>query len=446
MTQEQAQAAPAHSLKRQLLLLVLAAILLAALVQAVGAWRSALRQADEMFDYHLQQMALSLRNRMPMAQIAPGLVDEDSDFSIQIWDADGTPLFRSARPALPPRAVLGFSDVEVQGTRLRVYSLQTPFQTIQIAQDLDAREARARALGLRAALPTLALAPVLMLLVGWFITRSLRPVRRMREMVASREPTDLSPLPEAGLPDEIRPLVSELNQLFGRVAAAFEAQQHFVADAAHELRSPLTALKLQAQALRVPGSDDEHSQAVARLNEGIDRAIHLVGQLLLLARTEAQGGEASTVVDLRDIVKLAVADVLPKATAAGIDIGLAEGAEVAAPVKGQAEALRILLHNLLDNAVKYTPAPGRVDVSLRIEGKRVMLAVDDSGPGIPAAQRGRVFDRFYRTASGVEQAAGSGLGLAIVKAIADRHGASLNLSESALGGLRIELRLPLSQA
>ncbi|MEO7549234.1 MAG: ATP-binding protein [Ramlibacter sp.] len=433
---------PAHSLRRRLLLLVLAAILLAALVQALGAWRGALRQADEMFDYHLQQMALSLRNGMPVPGAAPGLADEDSDFSIQIWGADGTPLFSSARPALPPRAVLGFSDVEVLGTRLRVYSLQTPFQTIQIAQDLDARQARARALGLRAALPTLALAPVLMLLVGWLISLSLRPVARMREMVARRAPTDLSPLPEAGLPDEIRPLVAELNQLFGRVAAAFEAQQHFVADAAHELRSPLTALKLQAQALRIAGDGSENGEAVTRLNRGIDRAIHMVGQLLMLARTEAGESEPCESIDLRDIVKEAVADVLPEAAAAGIDVGLAAGGDVPAPVSGQPEALRILLHNLLDNAVKYTPAPGRVDVLLNATESSVLLAVEDSGPGIPADQQGRVFDRFYRTPGGVEHAAGSGLGLAIVRAIAGRHGATVHLSVAALGGLRVEVAFP----
>ncbi|HSW20113.1 MAG TPA: histidine kinase dimerization/phospho-acceptor domain-containing protein, partial [Ramlibacter sp.] len=270
-----------HSLRKRLLLLVLASILLAALVQAGSAWRGALRQADEMFDYHLQQMALALRGRM--AQTPLGLdFDADSDFSIQIWGPDGTPLYRSPRPLLPPRTVLGFSDVELSGNRYRVYSLQTPLHTIQIAQDLDERQARARALALRAALPTLALAPLLMLLVGWLISHSLRPVERTRQLVAARSPQDLSPLPDEGLPVEVQPLVLELNHLFGRVQAAFEAQRHFVADAAHELRSPLTALKLQAQALRQGESGvPQREAAVQRLNQGIDRAIHLVEQLLV---------------------------------------------------------------------------------------------------------------------------------------------------------------------
>ncbi len=436
-----------HSLRRRLLLLVLAAILFAALVQAASAWRSALHQADEMFDYHLQQMALSLRGRMG-AQPFTDLPDTDSDFSIQIWGPDGTPLLRSRRPALPPRAVLGFSDVEVRGHRYRVYSLLTALHTIQIAQDLDERQARARALALRAALPTLALAPLLMLLVGWLISRSFEPVERTRRLVAARTPTDLSPLPDAGLPAEVQPLVAELNQLFGRVRTAFEAQQHFVADAAHELRSPLTALKLQVQALRerpgAPAQDAEaRESAVKRLNQGVDRAILLVEQLLLLARMEAEPGDPGgplPEVDLLEVVRLAVADTLPLASGVGVDLGAREAAAGPTRVHGQVEALRVLVRNLLDNAVKYTPAGGRVEVAVQPEGNSLVLSVEDSGPGIPAAERERVFDRFYRVPGATESAPGTGLGLPIVRAVAQRHGATVRLDDSASGGLRVEVR------
>ncbi len=441
-----------HSLRRRLLLLVLAAILVAAMVQAVAAWRSALHQADEMFDYHLQQMALSLRGRMG-AQPLTDLPDTDSDFSIQIWGPDGTPLLRSRRPSLPPRAVLGFSDVEVRGHRYRVYSLLTALHTIQIAQDLDERQARARALALRAALPTLALAPLLMLLVGWLISRSFEPVERTRKLVASRAPTDLSPLPDAGLPAEVQPLVAELNQLFERVHTAFEAQQHFVADAAHELRSPLTALKLQVQALRGrPGAPEPDAAArdaaVKRLNQGVDRAIQLVEQLLLLARVEAEGTSPSgglPVVDLQEVVRMAVADTLPLAAAARVDLGASDADGGGCQVPGQAEALRVLVRNLLDNAVKYTPAGGRVDVTVRPEASGVVLTVEDSGPGIPAAERDRVFDRFYRVPGATESAPGTGLGLPIVKAVAQRHGATLRLADLALGGLKVEVRFPATR-
>jgi two-component system OmpR family sensor kinase len=229
------------------------------------------------------------------------------------------------------------------------------------------------------------------------------------------------------------------------VRHAFEAQKNFVADAAHELRSPLTALKLQAQTLRrVEGDPAAREAAIARLNLGLDRAIRGVEQLLLLAREEAGSAQPASAgpVDLQQVVHLAVADTLPQARLKQIDLGLAEGptAQAVPPVSGQLEALRVLLRNLLENAVKYTPPGGQVDVSLDLEESRPVLRVEDSGPGIAPENRSRVFDRFFR-ASDTAQETGSGLGLAIVKAIAERHGAVLALGESSrLGGLKVEVR------
>ena len=452
-----------HSLRKRLLWFVLAAIFLAALLQAATAYRGALQQADSMFDEHLRQMARSLRSGVPFnLPLDEADVDDRFEVYVQIWGQDGTQIFRSTRSALPPRAVLGFSDVEAHGNRYRVYTLQTALQTVQIAQDLDARSARARALAVRAVLPFVFLTPLLMLAVWWVISRSLAPIERTRRQVAGRRADDLSPLAAEGLPDEVRPLVDELNLLFSRVRGAFEAQKHFVADAAHELRSPLTALKLQAQALRRNGGTPaEHEAGIARLNQGIDRAIRLVEQLLVLAREEA--GEtagatgtgqaaAAAPVDLQDVIKLAVADVLPHAVHKQIDLGMVAGPALPRPpqVTGQAEALRVLLRNLLDNAVKYTPAGGRVDVSLAPQDGETVLAVEDSGPGIDEQDRERVFDRFFRAAQegdGADAAppTGSGLGLAIVKAIAGRHGATLELVRSErLGGLRVEVRFPVA--
>ncbi len=449
-----------HSLRGRLLRFVLVAIFLAALLQAATAYRGALQQADAMFDEHLQQMARSLRSGVPLnSPLDEADSDDRFEVYVQIWGQDGTQIFRSTRSALPPRAVLGFSDVEAHGNRYRVYTLQTALQTVQIAQDLDARSARARALAVRAVLPFVFLTPLLMLAVWWVISRSLAPIERARRQVAGRRADDLSPLADAGLPDEVRPLVDELNLLFGRVRTAFEAQRHFVADAAHELRSPLTALKLQAQALRRHGDAPADREAgIARLNQGIDRAIRLVEQLLVLAREEATAppdaaaGAITAAVNLQDVVKLAVADVLPHAHHKEIDLGVAgELPAQAVEVSGQAEALRILLRNLLDNAVKYTPAAGRVDVSLAVQDGVPVLAVEDSGPGIAAEDRERVFDRFYRAgkeaAPGEAAESGSGLGLAIVKVIAGRHGAALQLSSSArLGGLKVEVRFPAAMA
>ena len=438
-----------HSLRRRLLWFVLVAILLAAVLQALTAYRGALRQADAMFDDHLQQMARSLRGGVPLG--LPQVQDDDGsgfDLYVQIWGQDGTQIFRSTRSALPPRAVLGFSDVEANGNRYRVYTLQTPLQTVQIAQDLSARTARARTLALQAVMPFAWLTPLLMLAVWWIIKRSLAPIERTRRAVASRVADDFSPLADGGLPDEVRPLVDELNLLFSRVRGAFEAQKNFVADAAHELRSPLTALKLQAQALRRADADPAVREAgITRLNLGLDRAIRLVEQLLLLAREEAGTGQMSSSagrVDLQQVVQLAVADVLPQARLKHIDLGLTENspAQEILEVNAQAEALRILLRNLLENAIKYTPPDGQVDVSLEEKQGQPVLTVEDSGPGIEPDNRQRVFDRFFR-ASDAALETGSGLGLAIVKAIADRHGAALALNRSErLGGLKVEVRFP----
>ena len=445
------KATVSHSLRGRLLWFVLVAILLAAVLQAMTAYRGALQQADAMFDDHLQQMAHSLQGGVPLG-IAQAEDDDGTGFDlyVQIWGQDGRQIFRSTRSALPPRAVLGFSDVEAHGNRYRVYTLQTPSQTVQIAQNLSARTARARGLALRAVLPFALLTPLLMLAVWWIIERSLAPIDRARRQVANRAADDFSPLAESGLPDEVRPLVDELNLLFGRVRGAFDAQKNFVADAAHELRSPLTALKLQAQALRRADTEPAAREAgITRLNQGIDRAIRLVEQLLLLAREEAgtwQTGPGAERVDLQTVVKLAVADVLPQARHKRIDLGLAENQPTLAnvSVNGQVEALRILLRNLLDNALKYTPSGGQVDVSLQLDEGQAILAVEDSGPGIAADDRSRVFDRFFR-ASDVALEAGSGLGLAIVKVIADRHGVTLALDRSErLGGLKVNVRFPLA--
>ena len=429
------RAAAPPSLRRRVLWLVLALIALVSVLQATSAYRSALLEADRMFDYHLQEVARSVHGGLPFS---PG---DDVEFSVRIWSPDGTELYRSGARDMPSQAVLGFSEAMVDGTRYRIYSLRTPEHTIQIAQDLDARTERARALAWRAILPIVLLAPLLMLAVWWLIDSSLAPVQRMRRQVAARRASDLSPLATSGLPEEVLPLVAEINLLFERLQRARSVQQKFIADAAHELRSPLAALKLQAQALRRTMDEGARQDAIERLNEGMERAIELSGQLLSLAREEA--GDAMPQpeeVELEQLAREAVAEVLPQAQARAIDVGLAAGGS--ASVRGDRQALHVLLRNLLDNAIKYSPPHGTVDI--RIEAGTdggASLVVEDSGPGIADAEHDRVFDRFYRVPG--TEAPGSGLGLAIVKTVAERHQARVELGRSArLGGLSIAVRFP----
>jgi two-component system OmpR family sensor kinase len=279
-----------------------------------------------------------------------------------------------------------------------------------------------------------------MLVVWWAIGRSLAPVAQVRSQMAARKADDLSPVSEAGLPDEVRPLIQELNLLFDRLRQAFEAQKSFVADAAHELRSPLAALKIQLQGLQRAADDAARGVAVRRLSSGIDRATHLVDQLLALARQEASavsGVGRREDVDLSQIGLLALTDTLLDAQTRHIDLGVHRADAIV--VKGQAEALRVLTRNLLDNAIKYTPQGGTVDMDVHHTPSGPVLSIEDSGPGIPEKDRVRVLDRFYRVSGA--GADGSGLGLAIVKTIADQHGASVLIDKSErLGGLRVQVR------
>jgi two-component system OmpR family sensor kinase len=437
-----------HSLRGRLLWFLLAAISIAAIAQASIAYRTALSDADQIFDYHMQQMALSLRSSAPLSNMEAraGIDDaaENNDLVVQVWTPDGVQVFRTvSRAHLPQRAVLGFSNVEANGTTYRIFSVQTSTQTVQVAQDMAVRRHMAGNLALRTVGPIAVMMPILMLVVWWVVSGSLEPVARVRSQVASRQADDLSPVSEAGLPDEVRPLVQELNLLFGRVRKAFDAQQNFVADAAHELRTPLAALKLQALSLERAESPEARQVAVARLTAGIERSTRLVEQLLVLARQEASAVAGAQVqqVALAELARRTVGDLVGVAQNKGVDLGLHHADEVS--VNGQGDALMILMRNLVENAIKYTPPGGMVDIEVRSVGGGATIVVEDSGPGIPAEERERVFDRFYRIAG--SEASGSGLGLAIIKAIAERHGATLTLGQSErLGGLSAVVAFPKS--
>ncbi|WP_459615390.1 ATP-binding protein [Bordetella sp. 2513F-2] len=435
------------SLRARLLFFLLASIFAAALVQAVVAYRSTLAQTDAIFDAQLRSTAISLstgdRRLSAMPSPVPGEPSASvDDLIIQIWTAEGVQLYRSSSGRLlPDPVVLGFSTARAGDDTFRVFAMATPFQVTQVAQDMRVRSATARALALRSVGPIVAAAPLLMLVVWWVVSRSLRPVARTRAQLAARRPDDLSPVSEAGLPDEIRPLVQELNLLLERVRQAFALQRQFVGDAAHELRTPLAALALQLQGLRRATDGAGREQAIGRLAEGVERATRLIEQLLSMARYDAGSAAPQPVpTDLVQAVREAVSMVLPLANARRIDIAL-EGPD-AARVDGEADALVLMVRNLLDNAVKYTPEGGQVIITVTpaAAGAGATLTVDDNGPGIPAAERERVFDRFYRAHAGAVP--GSGLGLSLVRTLARRHGARVSLHDAPAGGLRARVDFP----
>ena len=434
------------SLRGRLTGALLAAVLLFALLQAAVTYRTARAETEALFDAQMQRIALSLSGSLGAGALSDDAPAADTpaarEMIIQIWRADGVMLYRSPQGRLlPPQTVIGFSDTVAGGEPYRIYALRTDTQVVQVAQQTEARGRMAGQLALRAVLPVALLAPVLMLIVWWVVGRAIGPIERVRRQVAARRPDDLAPLPTAGLPAEVRPLVGEMNGLLTRLSDAWDALTHFTADAAHELRSPLAALRLQAQSLQRAPDDATRAIATERLLAGIDRATRLVEQLLALARQEGAGEGAELVsLDLTALARNALADAEPEATRQ--DIGLTLEAP-SAPVVLHADeaALAVLLRNLLGNALRHTPPGGQVRVGVREEASVIDLTVEDSGPGIAPDERARVQDRFYRVPG--TPGHGSGLGLAIVRAIAERHGAALTLDASpTLGGLRVMLRWP----
>jgi two-component system OmpR family sensor kinase len=432
------------SIRRQLLAWLLGSATLAVAAGAVSTYLVARKQANELADYQLQQMALSFRDHA----LASGLIpheDEDGpglEVLVQIWNQEGVRLYLShPRSGIPDRAQLGFADVASREGRWRVYSVQVRDHVIQVAQPYSVRNRIAATVALRTAWPLAAVLPVLGLLIWFTVGRGLSPLERLARDVRRRSPDALDPLPQRGLPEEVRPLVQSLNDLLQRLERALHTQRAFVADAAHELRTPLTALRLQAQVAERATDQAERSAALSSLKQGVERASHVVQQLLTLAREEDQPASEPGAVRLDELARDVIAQYTPLAQSRRVDLGLAKSEAVT--VAGAAAALRTLLSNLVDNAVRYTPAPGRVDVAVFRDGPQAALEVSDSGPGIPPEDRTRVFDRFYRRAG--EASDGSGLGLAIVKQIVTRHGGTIALEDAGgAGGLKVAVRLPLA--
>ncbi len=432
------------SIRRTLLYALVAAVATVTLATALVVYRQARREIDQVFDYHLRQIALSLRDRVP----APEASGDGGgfDFAIQVWSADGVRLYASRLDTgLPEIAELGFATVPTRGGDWRVYSIELAGLVVQVAQPLRIRDRAAVAAAVHTLAPVLFVLPLLALLVWRIVGRALAPLERLAGAVGARSPAALEPIPEAGAPEEALPLVRSLNGLLSRLGAALATQRAFVADAAHELRTPLAALGLQVQLVERADGQEERRAALADLSAGIARATRVVQQLLTLARQEpeaavAGGGEP---VRLGELVGQSVADHALLADARGIDLGAPE-APGEAVATGDAASLRALLDALVDNAVRYTPRGGRVDVSSGLDAGRPVLEVADTGPGIPPAERERVFDRFYRLPATAEP--GSGLGLAVVKAIARRHGAAVTLGDTPGGGLTVRVLFPAPAA
>jgi two-component system OmpR family sensor kinase len=435
------------SIRYRLLVWLLIGAVAAIAGAAIGTYLRARDEANALFDYQLKQMAASLTDA-PFAAVAPNspaLGPGEDALVVQIWDRNGVQLFLSQpRRTLPQHAQLGFTTVATEHGEWRVFSTLAEGQVVQIAQPMSARRELAASMALRTIVPLLAALPFLALFAWLTIARGLSPLNRVAAAVARRSPTVLEALSETGLPAEVRPLVHALNGLLERLDQALVAQRSFIADAAHELRTPLAAVHLQAQLAERAESAAERSAALSELKGGLERATRLSEQLLALAREEpGVSNRAPVPVDLGATARTVIADLAPLAAAKGIDLGL--NATPGVRMRGDADALATLVSNLIDNAVRYTSHGGRVDVLVRSEAGASLLEVRDNGPGISLEDRERVFDRFYRGAAAhaAGAARGSGLGLAIVRRIAERHGAIVTLGPGVDGkGLGVTVRFP----
>jgi two-component system OmpR family sensor kinase len=435
-----------NSLRNRLLAWLLGAV---ALVGTAGAWvsyRNALAEANAFFDEHLRQTALLLRDQAYGFSGTPGLPQEipDYDFVVQVWTLDGVRVYLS-RPhtVLPGLTTLGLSTAATPKGRWRVFGVEANGRVIQVAQPMNVREQRAAQLAVRTIAPFAFLLPALALLVVWIVGRAVRPVREFASVLRSRKRGELDPLDGAGLPDEVQPVATALNDLLARLKESVERERSFIADAAHELRTPLTALDLQVQSLRAEIGVQGHDDAVQRLEAGVARAGRLVEQLLALAREEHDGRREHEPVVLAEVVQAVLEELLPLADQRGIDLGMERTDAVR--VNGDREALGVLVHNLLDNAIRYSPAGGQVDVSVERQGgtePRAVLVVADGGPGIPLPERERVFDRFHRVPG--TNSPGSGIGLALVRSIAAHHHAHIRLDDGPGGrGLKVSVAFPV---
>jgi len=452
------------SLRARLLAGVLCAVSIAWVGVSVTGYLRSRHEMEDLFDAHLAQSAALL-----IAQISEsGEEEEDDDdegrelelehapelhryarnVAFQVWER-GRKLRAHSRNA--PRKKLsakeeGFSDASVDGVRWRVFSTWALERRalVQMAERADARDAVSAQIARHLLAPLLVALPLLGVGLLLAIGRALAPLRALADAVAARDPQRLEPVAADRVPGEVRALVERLNELFARIEVSLERERTFTADAAHELRTPLAAIRAQAQVARGSRDDAERAHALGQVIAGCDRAARLSGQLLTLARLEAgEWRERLVPCDLDAVAREVLAEVAQTAHSRGVAVEL--HAEAPVTVRGDASLLHVLLRNLVDNAIRYGAGGSAVRVELGRDASHAVLRVVDQGPGIPAAERARVRDRFYRGLGTGES--GAGLGLAIASRIAALHGAALELDEGpGARGLSVTLRWPIPGA
>jgi len=435
------------SLRRRLIVSLWLALLVVGTVSAAFTYLQTQRETNDMLDHQMEQVATFLDARaFGVPSSPPGMSrlhtdhDIEEDYIVAVRDASGHVLYAAPSGVqLPAFNWLGFRVVQLGGIDYRVFSGESGARRIAVAQQMELRRETAAAAAFAALLPVGLLIPVLALLIGIVIRRQLQPLSEAARAVAARAPVALDPLPVSGLPTEVRPLIEEINRLLARVAVANENERQFIADAAHALRTPLAALQLQADVL--DGSCDvaERAARATELRAGIRRTVRLSRHLLALARSESAQSSSPATTVVGPVVAEAVHVYAPIAAARDVDIR--QAAPCYAEVASDPRDLGQIIGNLLDNALRYTAAGGRVDVSATADAGGVRIEIADEGPGLPESELENVFQRFYRAPGDATE--GSGLGLAVVRGIVGRLGGRVRLANRAdRSGLIVQLWLP----
>jgi two-component system sensor histidine kinase QseC len=431
------------SLRGRLLALALGATMLVWVATVAVTWIDARHEIDEVMDAHLAQAATLLIVQLSEdieeveTEHAPLLHKDARRVAFQIGDGERLRLHSANAPNVPlGGGEEGFSDRTVDGKSWRVFTAWdlSREHRVYVGERSELRSKLATRMIAGVLAPLLVALPLLALLLWVAVRRGLRPLEALAADVGRRDPDNLAPLDAGRAPREVIPLIDQLNRLFDRIAQSLERERRFTADAAHELRTPVAAIKAQAQVAQIAASAPTRDHALGQVVAGADRASRLVEQLLTLARLDAADRTAFAACGLRALATEVIAELAPVAAARNVHLELAGGDD--AVVQGIPALLQILIRNLLDNALRHGAA--RVRVAVASGAGRATLAVTDDGPGIPEAERARVLQRFYRLPSAGE--GGSGLGLSIVQRIAEIHGGTLVLGAGEGGkGLRVDV-------
>jgi two-component system OmpR family sensor kinase len=444
------QGALASSLRFRLSLWISTAIVVGAAIAGSYSFITATDDAHREQDTQLRQIGYLISRldavpASPMARERAGDVDYDARIVVRFLQTPGGPPI--PRPSRTPyfSGLLsdGLQTVTTNREQWRVF-VRTNAKGVRVAvaQQTVVRDAAARSDALRTVMPILFLGPVLVLIVMLLVRAMFQPLRTLTAQLGERDEHDLGELDRTALPSEVWPFVREINQLIARTVRAMALQRRFIADAAHELRSPMTAMSLQAERLAASEMPDEARERLGTLSAGLNRTRILLDQLLTLARTQDAHIGGVSRVSLKRAIQESLEDLVPLADEKGIDLGVVGSADPF--VAGRPVDIKILVKNLIDNAIRYTPDGGRVDIRVACEHGVVILDIDDTGPGIPEDERERVFDPFYRVLGNGQ--IGSGLGLAITRTIATQMGANVSLANPPEGAPGLRVHVTFAQA